>query len=273
MAKVHALLLAGLLVFPALAQGQSVIGTVIDDETGASIAGARIEVVGSPQGREVRTDSTGAFLIHPRVAGFVLRITHPAYADVETESLTVGPDEALQIEVRMGRQVVPLEPLVVKARRSGRLAGYYQRLDRPGFARFVTREQIARRRGAATTDLLRDVPGVHIRRYRTITGTGDNLVTMRGGQCIPAIYIDGIQVGQSLGGGLDGLLRPETIEGVEVYTGSAGLPPMFVPDGCGVVAFWTRTGDEEGLEAFGWRRILFGAAVLTLLGSLIVATR
>lgn len=273
MAKVRALLLVALLAFPAAAAAQTIMGVVTDEDTGGPVAGARVEVLGAARPMAAETDANGLFLLEVTADTILLRITHPDYAPVDWEALAVAPEEAVDIEVRLGRQVVPLDPLVVTARRTGRLAGYYQRLEQPGFAHFVTRAQIASRTSAATTDLLRNVPGVHIRRLRTTTGTGDNLITMRGGQCIPAIYIDGVHVGQALGGGMDTMLRPETIEGVEVYTGSAGVPPVFTPHGCGIVAFWTRSGDEDGLEALGWKRLLFGGVVVTFLGLMAFATR
>jgi hypothetical protein len=276
MVKVRALLLGGLLLAPPVAHAQSVLGAVVESETGEPIADAMVELMAAAGVTDVRvrTDSSGLFLIHtPRPGTFTVRVTHPAFVDIESDMLTVGPGESLDIVIRMGREVVPLEPLVVTARRTGRLAGYYQRLERPGFARFVTREQIARRAAAATTDPFWDVPGVHIRRVRTTTGTGDNIITMRLGQCTPLVYIDGVQVRQALGSGMDLMLRPDVIEGVEIYTGSAGLPPIFEPHGCGVVAFWTRTGEDSEVQPVTWRRVLLGATVFTFLGALVAATR
>jgi len=276
MARVGGLVLAAVLLAPAGAWAQTLIGTVAEEETGNPIAAAAVELVPADGSAvlEVETDSAGLFLHQvPGAGSFVIRVTHPEYLATESDAMRIGVDETLEIEVWMGREVVPLEALTVRARRSGRLAGYYERLERPGFARFITRAEIARRPGARTTDLLRDVPGVHIRQLRTTTGTGDHLITMRLGQCTPIIYIDGVQVRQTMGGGLDALLRPEMIEGVEVYRGSAGVPTQFAADGCGVVAFWTRTGEDEAVERWSWRRVLAGAAALAVLGILVAGTR
>jgi hypothetical protein len=276
MTVVRALLLGGLLLASAEARAQTVLGTVVEDDTRAQIAGALVELLTTDGGAlaRVRTDSSGLFLLRaPQPGRIVLRVTHASYATVESDTLTLARDESVELEIRMDQDAIPLEPLVVTARRAGRLAGYYERLERPGFARFVTRSQIERRPGAQTTDLLRDLPGVTIRRIRTSTGTGDNMITMRLGQCLPVVYIDGIQVPQVQGGGMDVLLRPEMIEGVEVYTGAAGVPTQFASDGCGVVAFWTRTGEDGAQNGWSWRRILAGAAALTFLGALVAATR
>ncbi len=269
-------LVVALLLVPVVAHAQTVIGTVTDQDTGAPIAGAVIELVAGDGSASIgaQTDSVGMFLIVAAAAGqFVVNVTHPEYVSVTVGDLALELDEALEIEILMGRDVVPLDPLRVTARRSGRLSGYYDRLDRPGFARFITRDEIARRPGARTTDLLRDVPGVHVRHVRTTTGTGDYLITMRLGQCLPVVYIDGIQVRQGLGSGPDLMLRPEMIEGIEVYRGSSGVPAQFVSDGCGVVAFWTRTGQEEPGHGWTWKRIFIGAGVFVLLGALVASTR
>jgi hypothetical protein len=184
---------------------------------------------------------------------------------VDSVELSLQRGEQVQIELRMARTAIPLEPLVVTTRRSARLQGFYDRMQRPGFGRFISREQIERRPGTRTTDLLRGMPGIHIVQTSRGGMTGANLITMRGGsgRCLPTLYIDGMEVRQFPESGADEFISPTMLEGVEVYTGTGGIPGAFpTMNGCGVVAFWTRT--DTG-RPWSWRRLLIGAGLFTLL--------
>ena len=67
-----------------------------------------------------------------------------------------------------------------------------------------------------------------------------------------------MRVQQTTESGIDDLLRPDMLEGVEVYTGSAGLPSQFsAPDACGAVLFWSRS---HGGETAPWKTRLLAAA-------------
>jgi hypothetical protein len=61
--------------------------------------------------------------------------------------------------------------------------------------------------------------------------------------CEPAIFIDGIRQFSWLAQELNSLLRPEELEGVEVYRRALEAPPQFqYPGGidCGSIVIWTR---------------------------------
>jgi hypothetical protein len=166
----------------------------------------------------------------------------------------------------VGQDAIPIEPLVVTVHRDREIADFYDRMARRGFGYFLSREQIeARGPGAQVTDLLRTMPGVQITPMSaTFTGAG-NLVTMRGGigRCLPDVYIDGVPVPQYAGSGVDDLLTPGMLEGVEVYTSTAGVPGTIHARGnCGVVAFWTKR-DTGG--KWSWRKLLVGAGLVGLL--------
>lgn len=262
----RSLIVGGLLLCaPSLARAQTIRGVVVEEGTGAPIAGVLVELVARGEGPIARaqTDGEGVFLLLPRRAGsYLLRLTHIAYAPVDSAALAATAGETVQIELRMSRTAIPVEPLVVTARRSGRLAEFYERQERGGFGRFLTREDIERRPGARATDLLRTIPGVQI----VASGAGTNLITMRGGadRCLATVYIDGLPVRQFPESGIDDLLPTDAIEGVEVYTGFASAPsPIHARDGCGVVAFWSRTG-EPG-RRWSWKRFAVGAGLFLLL--------
>jgi hypothetical protein len=277
MKKVSALVLAALLTVAAHAHAQTLRGVVVDDGTSAPIADALVELV-SPDARmgvTARTDSAGRFLLRPARAGrFVLRMSQLGYAPLLSDTLSVRPVETLDIEARLSQAAIPLEPLVVTARRrTTRLDGFYERQQNGGLGRYVTREEIDRRPGARTTDLLRMMPGVSIVPQGGRGGVGQvNLITMRGtaGGCLPTIYLDGMPIRQYPESGMDEIVNASMLEGVEVYSSFASAPaPIHARDNCGVVAFWTRA--PEGGTRWSWRRLAFGVGSFALL--VLVAAR
>jgi outer membrane receptor for ferrienterochelin and colicin len=119
----------------------------------------------------------------------------------------------------------------------GPLGGFYERARRRAFGAFVTREDIERRNPFQTTDLLRTMAGIQL----TPARFGNRYhVRMRG--CAPRVFLDGIQI-RMVGLTIDDLVRPNELEGIEVYRSSAETPGEFTsPGGCGAIALWTRRG-------------------------------
>jgi hypothetical protein len=272
MSKIWILVFGALLLVPLAAQAQMIRGVVIEDGTRTPIAGAFVELIPTDAGpaATAHTDSLGAFVLSPARSGtFNLRLTHFAYASMDSVQLAVQRGGLMEIEVRMAHAAIPLEPLVVTTRRSARLDGFYERMQRPGFGRFVSRKDIENRPGARTSDLLRGMPGVDVTRANGRGLSGVNMITMRGGasgRCLANVYIDGLEVQQFPESGVDEMLTPFVLEGVEVYTSFASAPsPFHSRNSCGVVAFWTRS-DVGG--RWSWRKLFIGAGIFTLLVAL-----
>lgn len=259
---------------PALADqagAQIIIGQIFEEGTRAPVAGAQVGLL-DPQQRVLAntvSDSMGVFRLRPNEPGsYTIRVEHIAYAAYVSEPLELGAGETLELEIRVGRTVIPLQPLTVTARTSdyGRLAGFYERRRTFSFGRFLTRSDIESRSNSRTSDMLRTIPGVTITpvRIRARAGPERYMVTMRGGSgrgCEPALYIDGVRVRQAAETTIDDMLSIDALEGVEVYTSSAGAPPQFTESGtCGVILFWTRQG--EAGEKFSWKRLLAGVGIL-----------
>lgn len=256
-------LLPLVLVAPALpASGQSVRGFVVEAGPGTPLVGAEVELMAGPgtEATSLRatTDTLGKFVISPPEPGrYRLRVTHPGYRTYETDSVDVGSGEIVSVEVRMGANAIPLEPLVVTARSRSPMSDFERRRSTGGFGRFFTREDIEARNAPRTTELLRGVSGLTVaqaRRGRT------SMLLMRSGLglCQPALWVDGHLVDQNRGSTIDDVLLPSTIEAVEVYRSSAEAPVQYVTGPCGVVLFWTRRGTSEGGQPWHWKRLLAG---------------
>lgn len=228
-------------------RAQTVTGSVVRVGERSAIADARL-VLRDAQGGVRATaisDTEGRFQLDLAVPGLVrLEVEHIAYAPWETVEFRVGTDETIEVEVRLGIDAIPLEPLSVLARRStrGRLAGFEQRrTDLGGFGGyFLTEADIERRPVATTTGLVRATPGMSV--ARNGSGVMQQNVIMAG-NCVARTFVDGIRVSQTDGGSLDDLLPPERVAGVELYPRGMSAPAQYQDienPACGVVLFWTK---------------------------------
>ena len=233
------------------------------------VADAEVQLLrgGEPVGRLVLSDSVGLFLLPvPGPGTYAIRVRHPAYLAYDSEEFQVGNDESVALEVHLGRNVIPLEPLVVTARIRAMMAGFNDRRTGGGFGTFITQEEIDNRRAGRTTDLLRGIPGVNIKFERW--GVGSTIEMRNGfGICEPAIFLDGVRVPQVQGSMVDDFLTPERIAGVEVYSSFSMAPVQYISGHCGVILFWTRSGGREGGKPWHWKKMLlgFGAAAVAIL--------
>lgn len=149
---------------------------------------------------------------------------------------------AATVRVALERAVVELSTVKVVGRRDvmGPMAGFYHR-QAAGNGRYFTSADIDRRNASRLTDLLRDVPGLRIE------GRGQqNVIRIRGARCSPLIWLDG-QALMSAEVDMDAW-DTRTFEGIEVYSGPAGVPVEFqrnsrVSSSCGTIILWSRMGD------------------------------
>ncbi len=261
------------LLLPVALSAQTIVGRIVDEATRAPVNQADIALLDGSGLRRANAlaDSLGNFRLAPPVAGaYTLRVQHIAYTPWTSAKIEVGNSEVVEIEIRLGRTVIPLQPLVVTARTrdNSRLAGFNQRRRSSSFGRFLTRADIETRSASRTSDLLRVMPGVAVTpvNLRGRAGPERSLIGMRSsaGLCDPAFFIDGVRVHQSAESTLDDVLTPEMLNGVEVYTVSGAAPAQFaVPGSCGVVLFWTRQG--EGNAKWSWKRFVVAATGIALL--------
>jgi hypothetical protein len=252
-------------------QAQQVVGTVVDEQTDQGVEGAAVTLIDATGGQVARglTGRGGHFVLNPGAAGsLTLTVSRFGYLSVTSPPIEVEAGERVVVEVRLGADAIPLEPIVVSSRRqaSPDIAAFYQRLEqgrRTGHGHFIARPEIARIRPARTTDLLRTMSGVQVDRSRT-SGRGD-VVRMRGG-CVPAIFIDGTHINRmDPRHSLDEYVVPGSIEGIEVYRGAGhSVGHYHDPRGCGVVLVWTQRGELGSTAPMRWRTI--GIVLGSILG-------
>jgi hypothetical protein len=128
---------------------------------------------------------------------------------------------------------VELESVEVEARSTQAMRDFDERRRKRGTGRFIDRAEILRQRPSFTSDMLYSYPGMSVR-----PGRIGNSVRVRG--CKPSVWIDGVQ---AQGAELDDVTRPSDIDGIEIYSSWAGVPPQFADRGgrnCGAILVWTR---------------------------------
>lgn len=229
-----------LLALAAPARAQVVSGTLLESESRAPLVGGVVSVLGEDSATfvQVRTDSTGGFtFLLPGGGQYWLRAAHEGYQPAMSPRLSLGGLDTLQVEFSLARDLVVLEPLVVKAR-SRRITQaarrFYDRAENNAGGTFITREEIERVNPLQTTELLRRIPGAQSTQLM-----GGNAISVRGG-CVPSLFIDGMHVRDYRS--IDDYVRPVDVEGMEVYRAAHMAPVEYqgLRAGCAVVLVWTR---------------------------------
>jgi TonB family protein len=227
-----------------MAQLPGVITGLVTDSSGVGIYGAQITLLGEQS--SVTSDELGRFQIPAPSGSVTLRARRLGFAPVTLPiQVTPGLGPA-HVEILLGLLPTALKPIVVQTKRvdyTGRLAGYYQRLERRTGGYFITREQIDRENPRMLSQLLTHVPGVSAIRMRA----GGGGVRMRGRTCWPLVWLDGLPMGT---GEVDlDAFPPYTIQGIELYLGATTAPIRYIgPRGlssCGTILLWSRGPDTD----------------------------
>lgn len=225
---------------PSHSLGQTGIVTgFVTDSAGSPLSGAEVRVTAT--GSSSRTDDrghfhlaglpTGAQLIHARRLGFrpeSVRVAVGAAATAIAFRLSSLSRELPEVVVRRGRN-----------RHTGRLGGFYERLESGTSGVFVTREQIDAGNTRTLTNVLQRVPGVEVMH--------GGRIRLRGRTCPPLVWIDDtpMPAGEA---SLD-TFAPNSLEGVEIYMGATGAPARYQGtrgrNSCGTIVIWSRGRDTE----------------------------
>jgi len=208
-------------------------GFVVDAQEGKGVSGAEVTLDGT--GLRVFTDDKGRFRFETlRPGRYFLHVYRIGY-ETRGDSLIV-PD-GISMDVTLEISVAPIElPGIEVVTRSLLLEtrGFYDRRSQGFRGFFMDRPAIEKHDPLYVTDLFRSVPGVevvngaYLRMSQSVTLLGGGL------GCEPTLWLDGIRSNIR---NYD-YIRPDHIEGLEVYTGG-GAPGKY-NDLCGTIVIWTR---------------------------------
>lgn len=223
-------------------QATASIAGMVTADNGIALIGADVGVSGTQL--RVITDDRGEFLLPGVPSGRIELTARRLGFRPASIRVNVAPAQTQTVTLSLEISVTELVPVLVRGQQvkyTGRLAGYYQRLERGTAGVFVTRDQIDRENPRNLTQLLQRVPGVRLQRRAGATG-----VRMRDRTCWPLVWLDG----NALSSGeadIDGIL-PSSLEGIELYMGSTSAPAQFSwtrnMSSCGTILLWSRGSDN-----------------------------
>lgn len=231
------------------------------------------------------TGEDGRFRIAlPSAGTFTLTTSRLGYTTVADRTVEIPVDREVEVVIRMAADAVVLDPIeVVAVRRPlierGKLAGFYQRREwgeKLGRGQYITYEQIEDEQPISVADMLSSVQGLQriphpnvpgkffYRLNRGAKGTM-RMNPMRGSNrkgeynereiramlndCMVAWFLDGAPFRFDITrNSIDDFIRPSSLAAVEVYRRASEVPQQFAGMNrtCGVVALWTRRGNEGG---------------------------
>ncbi len=230
------LILAAVLIITAVAGGAaqttgSIIGRVVDAQTGQPLVGADIRVERLPH--RVTTAADGRFVIGAVPPGERdIRVEHIGYRAVVMTRIAVRTGTAAEVIVELEASPVDVAPIVVRADR--------RRLIEPEISE--THEVIVGRE-------IRELPIDNIEEVLELT-TGVSGGHFRGGKIGQEVYVvDGIELKNQLEASRQGFgleLSPSSLEEVDVITGGFGAE--FGSALSGVVSYTTRRGNPDHWE-------------------------
>ncbi len=245
----------GALLLPAAlpAQGGTLTGQVVAED-GIPIAQARIRigdrtplVLSATDGRfTVSTVRAGDQLLEVQLLGYV--------AFVQRVNVIAG--QTLDVHITLVAAPIPLKVLEVKGRPPLRpvLEAFEHRRAR-GNGHFFNQGEIARMQPRVFTDVLRRIPGVMLQPASGSFGSNDMVrmnrtIGVNGSRNCPVLfYINGMPLQVSGDMSIDQYIAPEDVVAIEVYSGSAQIPPEFqsglLNSRCGVILIWTKVGEDN----------------------------
>ena len=253
-ARFTVFVLSFLAFLPAQAATQSILGELLDKESGQPVPTAQVALVdaeGWVVGRAL-SDTAGYFFIRVDLGTYSLVINRIGYAPEHVADIQVTIRSMLPLQIWLSPDALELPGLIVHVvpppERFLETVGFYER-KRLGFGHHIEIEESQRLQAFRPTDFLRRVPGLLVRNGEVRTQRLDR----NGNPCMLQVLVNGIHRGVNV----DEVLLVQEIKAIEVYKGPATVPgkwqhlaaqgswdfsvepPRRVPT-CGVVVVWTK---------------------------------
>ena len=220
--------------------GSPVLSGWVRTEDGAPVPGARVAIYGTSA--SALTNSEGEFQL-TGIRGGTRTLVTRAIGFLPDERAVDLTDQHIPVIVGLTSLRRFLDTVHVRAdRRSLTSAVGFDDRRRLGAGRFFTVADVERFHPHELTDLLRHAPTLemHTDNQHNVT------IRMRGDMepCTPAIFVDGKQFINWELNDLNGIVQPEQIAGLEIYTPAITPPEFRTKQGCGTIVVWTRAAER-----------------------------
>ncbi len=233
-ARVALGLLLVLMALPPALQGQrlgAISGNVLAAANRSGISGARVSLLGTAF--STTTNARGEFSFDGLTPGkYIIQASAIGFTPLSSP-IEVKPSETLEVEFEADAESVHLPDIQVTE--VPNLPADFLRRSQEGGGRYFMRAEIEKRDPRTVGDLLRGVAGMRV----DCRGPFCRAAFARSPRnCVPAYYMDGIPVDETV----VWLQPPRDLDGVEVYSGPAEMPPELNRfSNCGAIVLWTRT--------------------------------
>lgn len=234
---------------PTVVAGMGVIDGIVTDTLLRPLGAADVSVVGV--GARVVTEEGGRFRFLQVPAGQYLLVVRRIGFAPTSGIIEVPANDTLRLSYMLARTTNLLDTIRVRETRISMRMAEFEYRRRLGQGQFITQDQIDKRASNQTSDYLRTLSGIDV---STLTNSqfagkvalsrreGGSVMGEGTGACAMQVILDGIVMPRNFN--LDLLPPPKQIAGIEVYKGSATVPPQFggADRRCGMIIFWTREG-------------------------------
>jgi hypothetical protein len=202
-----------------------------------SVLGTNIRVGTGPNGRfRITKVPSGQYLLIVKRVGY-----HPTSAVVE-----VPANDTARLAYTLNQLSQTLDGVVVTEKSLSVRMLEFEMRRRAGSGQFMTQEEIEKRNSVFPTELFRKFLSIDVAPNRNSSITEYYALSKREGgnpslgACPMQVYLDQVPLPTPFN--LDLLPSPRDIAGIEVYAGSATIPPQFngFNRGCGVILVWTK---------------------------------
>ena len=229
--------IAGLARHDLFLGGMATVRGAVRSEKNRPVPNARVGIV--DRDRTAITDSTGAFFLGEIPAGSqTLEVRALGFApDLRSLTLAAAADTTIAVGLTSVKRVLDTIRVVAQRVYSKDSNGFLRR-KRQGGGFYFDQETVQKQRPIDITRLLWQVPSVRqvMQGFNRTMVMGDGF----GGFCTPLLFLNGVRMPPDMLGELDFLVRPEELDGMEVYRGT-NTPAQFAAfSRCGSIVIWTR---------------------------------
>jgi hypothetical protein len=206
---------------------------------GRPLPNARVRAGG--ESRMAYTDSAGAYRLRVPAGTQTVDFRAIGYAPQATV-VTLAAESSTEMSQELTTFKRVLDTIQVLAKRVYSIdAKGFERRRKSAAGMFFDADMVRRRSPYSVMQLLYDVPSLRV--YQSGL---DRTIVMRGGNsfssqpCAPAFFLDGVEIPSEFLTDLDMYVRPQTLEGMEVYRGMMVPPEFHRLNKCGAIVVWTR---------------------------------